>query len=128
MERIRRQGRSDVGESNAVPTEKSLIRLHKQVIKSIQTYQRTEALWNVQVDKVLHLEDVEKNINSLDRQFRTEFPPQRTRLQELFCNPTIDWYWQCQLKPPFMRGMAVILGALSAMVVWSELTFFNRYE
>lgn len=126
MERVRRQGRTDVGQAGAVPTEKSLIRLHKQVIKSIQTFQRTEALWNVQVDKVLHLEDVEKNINSMDRRFKTEFPQQRTKLHELFCNPTIDWYWQCQLKPPFMRSMAVILGGLSLMVVWSELTFFNR--
>lgn len=126
MERVRRQTRNDGGQLSAVPTEKSLIRLHKQVIKSIQTYQRTEALWNVQVDKVLHLEDVEKNINSMDRRFKTEFPQQRTKLQELFCNPTIDWYWQCQLKPPFMRAMAVVLGSLSLMVVWSELTFFNR--
>lgn len=110
MERVRRQGRSDVGQSNAVPTEKSLIRLHKQVIKCIQTYQRTEALWNVQVEKVLHLEDVERNMMSIDRCFKTEFPQTQTKLQELFCNPTIDWYWQCQLKPPFMRGMAVILG------------------
>lgn len=126
MERVRRHGRNDGGQSNAVPTEKSLIRLHKQVIKSIQTFQRTEALWNVQVEKVLHLEDVEKNLNSMDRRFKTEFPQQQTKLQELFCNPTINWYWQCQFKPPFMRGMAVVLGTLSLMVVWSELTFFNR--
>lgn len=126
MERVRRHTRNDGGQSNAVPSEKSLIRLHKQVIKSIQTFQRTEALWNVQVEKVLYLEDVDKNLNSMDRRFKTEFPQQQTRLQELFCNPTINWYWQCQVKPPFMRTMAVILGGLSLMVVWSELTFFNR--
>lgn len=126
MERVRRHGRNDGGQSNAVPTEKSLIRLHKQVIKSIQTFERTEALWNVQVEKVLHLEDVEKNQNSMDRRFKTEFPQQRTKLQEFICNPSLDWYWQCKFRPPFMRTMAVILGGLSLMVVWSELTFFNR--
>lgn len=127
MERVRRHGRSDSGgQTTAVPTEKSLIRLHKQVIKSIQTFERTEALWNVQVEKVLHLEDVERNVNSMDRRFKTEFPQQRSKLHELFCNPSIEWYWQCQYKLPFMRSMAVILGTLSAMVVWSELTFFNR--
>lgn len=127
MERVRRHGRNDgSGQTGAVPTEKSLIRLHKQVIKSIQTYERTEALWNVQVEKVLHLEDVERNLSSMDRRFRTEFPQQRSKLHELFCNPSIEWYWHCQYKLPFMRSMAVILGTLSAMVVWSELTFFNR--
>lgn len=126
MERARRQGRTDGGQTSAVPTEKSLIRLHKQVIKSIQTFERTDALWKKCVEKCLHLEDVEKNLNSMDHRFKTEFPQQRTKLQEIFCNPTINWYWQCQLKPPFMRSMAVILGALSLMVVWSELTFFNQ--
>lgn len=77
-------------------------------------------------EKVLHLENVEKNINSLDRQFKTEFPQQRTKLQQIFYNPQVEWYWQCLLKPPFMRTLAVILGSLSLMVVWSELTFFNR--
>lgn len=127
MERSRRnRNRNDGGGTNIIPSEKSLIRLHKQVIKSIQTFQRTEALWNVQVAKVLYLEDVERNMSSRDRQFKTEFPQQRTQLQEMIYNPVVDWYWQCLLKSPFMRTMAVITGALSMMVVWSELTFFNR--
>lgn len=116
--------RNDVG--NAVPNEKSLIRLHKQVIKSIQTFQRTEALWNVQVSKVLHLEDIDRNMLSHDRQFKTEFPQQRSQLQEMLYNPALNWYWQCMIKLPFMRSMAVVTATLSVMVVWSELTFFNR--
>lgn len=127
MERVRRSAnRYDSSPSNGVPTEKSLIRLHKQVIKSIQTFQRTEALWNVQVAKVLHLQDVERNIESSNRRFKSQFPQRRSKLQEMFYNPSIDWYWQCQLKPPFQRTLAVITGILSLMVVWSELTFFNR--
>lgn len=127
MERAKRiASRNDGTQSSAALTEKSLVRLHKQVIKSIQTYQRTEALWNVQVAKVLHLEDVDRNILSMDRRFKTEFPQQRTRLQEIFYHPVVDWYWQCMLKPPFLRSLAVVTGTLSLMVVWSELTFFNR--
>ncbi|ETN63997.1 LMBR1 domain-containing protein 2 [Anopheles darlingi] len=57
MERANRIGREDASPV-AVPSEKALVRLHRQVIKSLQTLQRTEALWSVQVNKVLHLEDV----------------------------------------------------------------------
>lgn len=124
LDRRRTTNRSDIG--TAQPNEKSLIRLHKQVIKSIQTFQRTEALWNVQVSKVLHLEDIDRNMLSHDRQFKTEFPQQRNQFQEMIYNPSIDWYWQCMIKMPFMRSMAVVTGVLSVMVVWSELTFFNR--
>jgi hypothetical protein len=42
MEKAKRNVRSDGGHSGAVPSEKSLVRLHKQVIKSLQVLQRTE--------------------------------------------------------------------------------------
>lgn len=122
---VNRNG-SDSSPGTAMPSEKALVRLHKQVIKSLQTLQRTEALWSVQVAKVLHLEDVERNIMSMDHRFKTEFPQQRSQLGRVLYHPTIDWYWQCLLKPPFLRSLAVVTGILSAMVVWSELTFFNR--
>lgn len=122
----RNGGGGGSGTSTIVPSEKALIRIHKQVIKSLQTLQRTEALWSVQVGKVLHLEDVSKNLTSLDRRFKSEFPKPRGRLSRMFYSPTIDWYWQCLLKPPYLKGLAVITGTLSLMVVWSEMTFFNR--
>lgn len=112
--------------STIIPSEKALVRLHKQVIKSLQTLQRTEALWNVQVQKVLFLEDVQRNMSSNDRKFKTEFSLARTKIGRYLYNSTIDWYWQCKLRSPFLKVLAVVTGILSLMVVWSELTFFNR--
>lgn len=125
MERARRVSRDD-GSPVAVPSEKALVRLHRQVIKSLQTLQRTEALWNVQVNKVLHLEDVAKNAVSLDHRFKTEFPKHRTGFARATYSPTMEWYWECVVKAPFLKVLAVITGFLSCIVVWSELTFFNR--
>lgn len=42
IEKAKRNIRGDGGNTNAVPSEKSLIRLHKHVIKSLQILQRTE--------------------------------------------------------------------------------------
>lgn len=109
-----------------IPSEKALIRLHKQVIKSLQTLQRTEALWSVQVNKVLHLEDIARNLVSSERTFKTEFPKRRSKFNEAVYNPVIEWYWECIVKAPFLMSLAVITGILSFVVVWSELTFFNR--
>lgn len=113
--------------STIVPQEKALVRIHKQVIKSLQTLQRTEALWSVQVNTVLHLEDVASNIHSADRRFKTEFPRQRSQLERLFYSATLQWYWECLLKAPFLKTMCVLTAFMSAMVVWSELTFFSRH-
>ncbi|XP_020806194.1 LMBR1 domain-containing protein 2 homolog [Drosophila serrata] len=108
------------------PTEKTLIRIHAQVIKALQTLQRAEALWSLQVQMVLHLEDVARNMQSLERRFKSEFPRQRTELERMWYSPTMEWYWECRLKMPFLRIMSILTATMSVMVVWSELTFFCR--
>ncbi|EDW66521.1 LMBR1 domain-containing protein 2 homolog [Drosophila virilis] len=113
--------------STIVPSEKALVRIHKQVIKSLQTLQRTEALWSVQVNAVLHLEDVARNIHSAEHRFKTEFPRQRSQLERICCSATIQWYWECLFKAPFLKALCVLTATMSAMVVWSELTFFSRH-
>lgn len=119
MEKARRTVR-DSG-SNAVPSEKALVRLHRQVIKSLQIQQRTEALWNVQVEKILYLEDIEMNFLSS--------PPFRHELstRKRFCHPTLQWYWECVVKTPFLKILAAATATMSVLVVWSELTFFSSY-
>ncbi|XP_067645243.1 LMBR1 domain-containing protein 2 homolog isoform X2 [Eurosta solidaginis] len=114
------------GTSTIVPSEKALVRIHKQVIKSLQTLQRNECLWNVQVDTVLYLEDIARNMHSVDKRFKTEFPPKRTKLGNVLYSPTIHWYWECLCKAPFLKAVSLFTAVMSFMVVWSELTFFNR--
>lgn len=121
MEKAKRSVRSGDGGSG-VPSEKALIRLHRQVIKSLQVLQRTEALWSVQVEKILFLEDVEMNFLSS--------PPFRQELStnsRQFCHPTLLWYWECVVKSPFLKILAGATAIMSVMVVWSELTFFSSH-
>lgn len=121
MEKAKRSVRAGEGGSG-IPSEKALIRLHRQVIKSLQVLQRTEALWNVQVEKILYLEDVEMNFLSS--------PPFRHDLSSKSrqsCHPTLLWYWECVAKAPFLKVLANITAVMSIMVVWSELTFFSSH-
>ncbi|XP_034117995.1 LMBR1 domain-containing protein 2 homolog [Drosophila albomicans] len=113
--------------STIVPSEKALVRIHKQVIKSLQTLQRTEALWSVQVKTVLHLEDVAHNMHSAERCFKTEFPCKRSQLERILFSGSVQWYWECVFKAPFLKALCVLSATMSAMVVWSELTFFSRH-
>lgn len=119
MEKAKRSVRGGDGGSG-VPSEKALIRLHRQVIKSLQVLQRTEALWNVQVEKILFLEDVEMNFLSS--------PPFRHDLSaKSRCHPMLQWYWECVVKSPFLKALAAATAIMSFMVVWSELTFFSSH-
>lgn len=117
--------RSANSSSTIMPTEKALVRIHKQVIKSLQTLQRTEALWSVQVEKVFHLEDVARNMHSSDRRFKSEFLKSRDSVSRLFYSSVVDWYWECILRYPFYKGVCFLTATLSVMVLWSEVTFFN---
>lgn len=120
MEKAKRSVRAGDGGSG-IPSEKALIRLHCQVIKSLQILQRTEALWNLQVEKILYLVDVEMNVAS-SPPFRHELSKSRS-----ICPPSLLWYWECTLKTPFFKVLAALAALMSVMVVWSELTFFSSH-
>lgn len=110
-----------------VPSEKALVRLHRQVIKSLQTLQRTETQWNILVEKIFDLEDLHKNQVSRDRRFKHTFHKERSSLARVFYNPTIEWYCKCVFHSYTQKLMAIICGSLSLAVVWSEMTFFNQH-
>lgn len=42
------------------PTEKALSNLHRQVIKAIQNFNRTEAQWTDMTERVFELEDINR--------------------------------------------------------------------
>lgn len=108
------------------PSEKSLIRLHRQIIKALQTLQRVETLSGIMVNKIFDLEDVEKNQVSHERRFKSTFPVHRSFLLRIIYNPVIEWYWKCIIKSYVQKAAAICAGCLSAAVVWSEVTFFNK--
>lgn len=92
------------------PTEKALIRLHRQVkinisftiavltlytfslyqtIKSLQVLQRTETQWNILLEKIFECEDTLKNQISRDRRFKRTFPRDTGRFNEYIYTPVV---------------------------------------
>lgn len=112
---------------NTYPTEKSLVKLHKQVIYSVQRHRRTQVQWRILLEQAFYLEDVAKNETSVTRQFVHTFQPQEpeNKIIQYLYTPTVEWYWECLLRPWFHRILAVVLATFSIIVVWSECTFFS---
>lgn len=112
---------------NSYPSEKSLVKLHKQVIYSVQRHRRTQVQWQILLEQAFYLEDVAKNETSATHQFVHTFqsPEPENRFIQYFYNPTVEWYWECLLRPWFYRILAVVLSIFSVIVVWSECTFFS---
>uniref|UniRef100_A0A3P9NIB4 LMBR1 domain containing 2b n=1 Tax=Poecilia reticulata TaxID=8081 RepID=A0A3P9NIB4_POERE len=112
---------------NSYPTEKSLVKLHKQVIYAVQRHNRTRVQWQILLQQAVHLEDVAKNETSLSHQFVHSFqsaePP--GRFSRYVYTPTVEWYWECLLKRWYYRLVSVVLTLFSVAVVWSECTFFS---
>lgn len=112
---------------NTYPSEKSLVKLHKQVIYSVQRHRRTQVQWQILLEQAFYLEDVAKNETSATHQFVHTFqsPDPENRFTQHFYSPTVEWYWECLLRPWFYRILAVVLSIFSVIVVWSECTFFS---
>ncbi|KAM8854140.1 G-protein coupled receptor-associated protein LMBRD2B isoform 1-T1 [Synchiropus picturatus] len=112
---------------NTYPSERSLVKLHKQVIYAVQRHNRTQVQWQILLQEALHLEDVAKNENSSCHQFVHSFPPSDPPgwFSRYVYTPTIEWYWECLLKRWFHRLLSVVLTLFSVAVVWSECTFFS---
>lgn len=124
-ERMNRHQLPDDAPTEA-PSDKALVRLHKQVIKALQTQHRTETQWGLLVDHILMLEDVAQNQVSRDRRYKSTFQPPRPFWLRILYSPTTEWYWKCVLHGYVLKMAAVVAGLLSAAVVWSEVTFFNK--
>uniref|UniRef100_A0A3P8WZ08 LMBR1 domain containing 2b n=1 Tax=Cynoglossus semilaevis TaxID=244447 RepID=A0A3P8WZ08_CYNSE len=112
---------------NTYPSEKSLVKLHKQVIYAVQRHNRTRVQWQILLQQAIHLEDVAKNETSSTHQFVHSFPlPESSSwVSRYLYTPTVEWYWLCLLKSWFYRLLSVILTLFSVAVVWSECTFFS---
>ncbi|XP_013184506.1 LMBR1 domain-containing protein 2 homolog isoform X2 [Amyelois transitella] len=113
-------------ERSTPPSMSSLVNLHKKTIKALHVLQRTETQWGLMLERVFHLEDVASNLRSPDPRFQHSFHTPRPRLQRILYPPMVEWYWECFLKPYFLKSMAVVTCIMSVAVVWSELTFFCK--
>ncbi|XP_054709806.1 G-protein coupled receptor-associated protein LMBRD2-like [Uloborus diversus] len=107
-------------------SEKGLAKLHKQIIRSIHMYHRTQCQWGMLLEQVFHWEDIVHNENSRERIFKSTFKPQRSFLMKTICSPKIEWYWNCLVRNWVYRTVSVILIVFSSIVVWSEMTFFTQ--
>ncbi|XP_056289010.1 G-protein coupled receptor-associated protein LMBRD2B isoform X2 [Pseudoliparis swirei] len=112
---------------NSYTSEKSLVKLHKQVIYAVQRHNRTCVQWQILLQQAIHLEDVAKNETSTTRQFVHSFPSPEPAgwVGRYLYTPTVEWFWECLLRCWFCRVLAVVLALFSVAVVWSECTFFS---
>ncbi|XP_053651456.1 LMBR1 domain-containing protein 2 homolog isoform X2 [Cherax quadricarinatus] len=124
LDRICRQAPLDSPHAD-VPSEKALVRLHKQLIKALQNQRRVETQWGLLVEKIVTLEDTHRNAISHDTSFKHSTPPRRHYIITYIYTPTIEWLWRCRVRGYLLRALAVCFALVSVVVVWSELTFFS---
>ncbi|KAL3068090.1 hypothetical protein niasHT_038080 [Heterodera trifolii] len=123
----------DIGSVN---NDTYLIKLHRKVIIAAQNYCHCQAQWHSLVELAFYLEDVEVaeqsgvlpvrwvqlNANGVSRNttkpafslFRDHF--------ELFNK--VRFLWFVTLRRPFAQCLAVCFAVMTALILWSECTFF----
>ncbi|KAL1234068.1 G-protein coupled receptor-associated protein [Trichinella spiralis] len=120
---VEKKAPQTIAQSDKQSSEKMLILFHKQVIKSLQDYNRTNAQYDAAMANAIYLEDVEKNQQSPDTQ--ALIVQNQNPLIGVICHPTIRWYFDCRLKRYLLIVLSVFCCIMSVFIVWSEMTFSN---
>ena len=127
--RLMENNRNSITYSGNAYNEKSLIRMHKSIIQTMQTNHRTHCQWDLLINQAIEWEDVAKNEVSPTRIYRSTIDSRRkssalgTVFRDSIYTPKMEWYWKCLVRSSVYRGLGYVLTVFSLMVVWSEMTF-----
>ncbi|CAF0888733.1 unnamed protein product [Brachionus calyciflorus] len=109
-----------------IPSEKALVKLNCSLIKALQVKDRTSNEWYLQVEEAFKVEDILLNETNSNHKYMKTMPFKRCNLMDKFCNPTFEWFYYCIFQKYFLRLVSIVLAILTIMVIWSEMTFFNK--
>ena len=90
----------DYNKSIDTPSEKTLAKLHRNVIHAMQTNQRHQTQWSMMMKQAFDLEDVIMNEMSVDRRYKSSLPVQRRSLVQRIYSPTTG---QCMLSNLYLK-------------------------
>ncbi|CAM4921388.1 unnamed protein product [Rotaria socialis] len=110
-----------------LPTETRLIKLHRLLKKNKHIHHRVQASWIHMIHEAFYLEDILNNENNTNHSFVKQSPLPRSWLrQKMFDeHPILEWYTFCLIRPLALRMVGIVLGGISIVVIWSEMTFFS---
>ncbi|CAF4880746.1 unnamed protein product, partial [Rotaria sp. Silwood1] len=108
-------------------TEKQLIKLHERLKKYIHVHHRVQVLWTRTINEAFYLEDILNNEKNSNHEFikQNPYPPSWLRKKLFDQHSKLEWYTYCLIRPWALRLAGIILGILSILVIWSEMTFFS---
>ncbi|CAF0997675.1 unnamed protein product [Rotaria sordida] len=107
--------------------EKQLIKLHERLKKYIHVHHRVQVSWIRMINEAFYLEDILNNENNSNHEFIKQNPYSPSWLRKKLFDqyPKLEWYTYCLIRPWALRLLGIILGIISILVIWSEMTFFR---
>lgn len=109
-----------------IPSEKSLVSLHTRLIKSLQVNNRTSNQWKKMMEEAFLVEDVLKNESNSNMRFLASDGNKQSFIFQKINNPLIEWMYRCKIKKYLLKTVSILMTILTFMVIWSEMTFFNK--
>lgn len=107
--------------------EKSLVNLHNRLIKLLQLNNRTNNLWMTMIREAFLVEDIKTNEFNSNKNFVRSIPLTYSYpILKNIWNPSVEWFYYCWIRKYMMKLLSIILMATTVIVIWSEMTFFNK--
>ncbi|CAK5026621.1 unnamed protein product [Meloidogyne enterolobii] len=112
-----------------------LVKLHRKVIRAVQTFHRCQIQWNSLLEQSFYLEDVElsERMGKIPKQWTTFTEKNKPKFYgqsrfggfELPAIPEkIQFFWHCKIKQQLFKFLAILFTFMTTLILWSECTFF----
>jgi len=119
QEEVAREEAQNGPNEDLMPSERTLIRLHKKLNKALQRENRTQTQFKLFLQRALYSEDVIKNRLSADRIWKCNYSTD----DNTWLPASFKWWWRCIFSSHVMKALSILFALFSAMVIWSECTF-----
>ncbi|ODM93216.1 LMBR1 domain-containing protein 2 [Orchesella cincta] len=119
-----KMARRRVNETINEVNDKLLVKLHRNVKRALQAFNRTETQYERAITHAIYLEDVERSLNSGTRIFKHTFETSRAFWNHL--PNSFEWFTRCVVHSYGLKVLSLMCWGLSFMIIWSEVTFFNK--
>ncbi|KAG0052945.1 hypothetical protein BGZ83_001871 [Gryganskiella cystojenkinii] len=107
----------------AIITEKYLADLHARIKRALRMNDRWTAIWNDLLKAGFLAQDIQENADNPEKKFRSTLRPLSLKPKDWILS--LEWHWHLKIRPVLLKSASLICGALSLLIVWSEMTYQN---
>lgn len=119
---IQEDDRSEISIDQEDLNMEQLARLNRDISKAVREKEKWEWEWEALSNQAFFIQDIISNSDNPEMKFKSNLRPRGDgKFGEIVA--IMEWIWYIKLEPFAKKALSVFLGAISVVVIWSEMTY-----